>query len=109
ERFQLTHTARVYLLRDSEFYWIPMLRSAGFGHTTTEVLLRSLRTDNKGEGDRVTRRWEHGEMTAEDARLSNQRFHSHSFPSALGMAHCQQFRGVRKLLDVAGGSGCYSI
>jgi hypothetical protein len=35
-RFQLTHTARVYLLRSSEFYWVPMLRSAGYGQLTTE-------------------------------------------------------------------------
>jgi acetylserotonin N-methyltransferase len=108
-RFQLTHTARVYLLRDSEFYWVPMLRSAGFGQMTTEALLRNLATENLGAEDRVTRRWERGEMSAEDARASNQRFHSHSFPAALGMAHGHEFRDVHHLLDVAGGSGCYAI
>jgi O-methyltransferase domain len=108
-RFQLTHTARIYLLRDSEFYWVPMLRSAGFGQTTTNMLLQSLRTLNLGKHDRVSRRWERGEISAEDAHASNQRFHAHSFPSALGMAHSHVFRGVHRLLDVAGGSGCYSI
>lgn len=108
-RFQLAHVARVYLLHDSEFYWVPMLRSAGFGQMTTDALMRSLRTENLGEDDRVTRRWERGEMSPEDARAANQRFHSHSFPSALGMAHSHEFRGVHRLLDVAGGSGCYSI
>jgi acetylserotonin N-methyltransferase len=108
-RFQLTHSARVYLLRDSEFYWVPMLGSAGYGHLTTEALMRSLQTENLGENDRVTRRWERGEMNAEDAHAANQRFHSHSFPAALGMAHSHEFRGVHRLLDVAGGSGCYAI
>jgi 3-hydroxy-5-methyl-1-naphthoate 3-O-methyltransferase len=108
-RFQLTQTAREYLLRDSEFYWVPMLGSAGFGHQTTEVLLRQLRTENLGEDDRVTRRWEHGEMSPEDAHAANQRFHSHSFPSALGLARAHSFQGVRRLLEVGGGSGCYSI
>jgi acetylserotonin N-methyltransferase len=108
-RFQLTHSARVYLLRDSEFYWVPMLGSAGYGHLTTEALMRSLQTENLGENDRVTRRWERGEMSAEDAHAANQRFHSHSFPAALGMAHSHEFRGVHRLLDVAGGSGCYAI
>lgn len=108
-RFQLAHVARVYLLKDSEFYWVPMLQSAGYGHMTSEALLRSLSTDNLGEDDRVTRRWERGEMSPADAHAANQRFHSHSFPSALGMAHSHEFRGVHRLLDVAGGSGCYSI
>jgi acetylserotonin N-methyltransferase len=107
--FQLTQTARIYLLPDSEFYWIPMLGSAGFGHLTTEALLRHLRTENLGEDDRVTRRWERGEMSAEDAHAANQRFHSHSFPSALGLAAAQSFEGVHRLLEVAAGSGCYSI
>lgn len=108
-RFQLTQTARLYLLRDSEFYWAPMLRAAGFGQTTTDMLLQTLRTENLGETDRVTRRWEHGEMSAADAHRANQRFHSHSFPSALGLARTHDFEGVARLLDVAGGSGCYSI
>jgi 2-polyprenyl-3-methyl-5-hydroxy-6-metoxy-1,4-benzoquinol methylase len=108
-RFELTQTARVYLLRDSEFYWAPMLRGAGFGQATTEMLMRTLRTENLGENDRVTRRWEHGEINAEDAHAANQRFHSHSFPSALGLARTHDFSDVQRLLDVAGGSGCYSI
>jgi acetylserotonin N-methyltransferase len=108
-RFQLTNAARIYLLRDSEFYWVPMLRSAGFGQTTTSMLLQSLRTQNLGENDRISRRWERGEMSAEDAQASNQRFHAHSFPAALGMAHSYEFRDVQRVLDVAGGSGCYSI
>jgi 3-hydroxy-5-methyl-1-naphthoate 3-O-methyltransferase len=108
-QFQLTQTARVYLLADSEFYWVPMLKSAGFGHQTTELLLRLLGTENLGKDDRVTRRWEHGEISAEDAHAANQRFHSHSFPSALGLAKTHSFEGVQRLLEVAGGSGCYSV
>jgi hypothetical protein len=107
--FELTRTARIYLLRDSEFYWVPMLRAAGFGQTTTEMLMHTLQTENLGENDRVTRRWERGEMSAQDAHAANQRFHSHSFPSALGLARSHNFDGVHRLLDVAGGSGCYSI
>jgi 3-hydroxy-5-methyl-1-naphthoate 3-O-methyltransferase len=109
EEFQLTQTARIYLLPESEFYWIPMLGSAGYGRMTTDALLRQLRTENLGDDDRVTRRWERGEMSAEDARAANQRFHSHSFPSALGLAAAHSFSGVRRLLEVAAGSGCYSI
>ena len=107
--FQLTPLSRTYLLPDSEFYWVPMLGAAGFGQLTTEVLLHNLRTENLGEDDRVTRRWEHGEMTPEDAAGSNQRMHSHSFPSALGLARSHDFADAHRLLDVAGGSGGYAI
>jgi 3-hydroxy-5-methyl-1-naphthoate 3-O-methyltransferase len=109
DRFQLTPLSRTYLLPDSEFYWVPMLGAAGFGQLTTEVLLHNLRTENLGDDDRVTRRWERGEMTAEDAAGSNQRMHSHSFPSALGLARSHDFNDSRRLLDVAGGSGGYAI
>lgn len=108
-RFQLTPLSRTYLLPDSEFYWVPMLGAAGFGHLTTEALLNNLRTENLGDNDRVTRRWEHGEMNTRDAAGSNQRMHSHSFPSALGLARSHDFKGTHRLLDVAGGSGGYAI
>jgi hypothetical protein len=35
--------------------------------------------------------------------------HSHSLPAAIGVARNGDFQGVRRLLDVAGGSGCFSI
>jgi acetylserotonin N-methyltransferase len=108
-KFQLTPLSRTYLLPDSEFYWVPMLGAAGFGHLTTPALLNNLRTDNLSDQARVTRRWEHGEMTPEEAAGSNQRMHSHSFPSALGLARSHDFSGTQRLLDVAGGSGGYAI
>jgi acetylserotonin N-methyltransferase len=86
-----------------------MLGAAGFGHLTTPALLNNLRTDNLSEEARVTRRWEHGEMTPEEAAGSNQRMHSHSFPSALGLARSHDFSQTHRLLDVAGGSGGYAI
>jgi acetylserotonin N-methyltransferase len=108
-RFQLTPLSRTYLLPDSEFYWVPMLGGAGFGRQTTEMLLRNLRTENLDVDAGVTRRWERGEMTPEDAAGSNRRMHSHSFPSALGLARGHDFKGTRRLLDIAGGSGGYAI
>jgi hypothetical protein len=108
DRFHLTDLARTYLLKSSEFYWVPMLngvRVAG----STRTLLDALRTENLGPDDPTTRRWERGEMSPDDAQASNQRFHSHSMPAAVGLARNNDFSGVHRLLDVAGGSGCYSI
>jgi hypothetical protein len=109
DRFSLTDVARTYLLKGSDFYWLPMLRGAGYGQMTADVLMQVLRTDNLGSDDRISRRWEQGEMSAEDAHGSNMRMHSHSLPAAIGLAANCDFSAVRRLLDVAGGSGCFSI
>jgi len=86
-----------------------MLRGAGYGQMTSDVLMQVLRTDNLGSDDRISRRWEQGEMNAQDAHGSNMRMHSHSLPAAIGLAANCDFSSVRRLLDVAGGSGCFSI
>lgn len=108
DRFHLTNVARTYLLKSSEFYWVPMLNSVRIAEST-RTMLDAFRTENLGPDDPTTRRWERGELSPEDARASNQRFHSHSMPAAVGLARNNDFSGVQRLLDVAGGSGCYSI
>jgi acetylserotonin N-methyltransferase len=107
--YQLTELARTYLLPSSRFYWVPMLAGAGNGQLLARALGTVLRTEHLGEDDRISRRWERGEMTPAEAESSNRSMHSHSFPSALGLARAVGFKDVQRLLDVAGGSGCYSI
>jgi hypothetical protein len=107
--FHLTEVSRTYLLAESEFCWIAMLRESGNGGALAAALMASLRTDHLASDDRISRRWERGEMTPDEARGSNRRMHSHSMPAALGLARTAEFGGVRRLLDVAGGSGCFSI
>jgi hypothetical protein len=107
--FRLTDTARTYLLPESPFYWVPMLRRVGSGGMLAESLLASLRKDNLAAEDRVTVRWEKGGLTVEDAIRSNESFHCHSFPAALGVARNMDFSGVQRMLDVAGGPGSFSI
>ncbi len=107
--FHLTDVARTYLLPESKFYWLQMLRQTGTGQAAADLLMERLRTENLGPDDPISRRWERGEMTPEDARWSNRRMHSHSLPAAVGLARNGDFQGVRRLLDVAGGSGCFSI
>jgi len=107
--FHLTDISRTYLLEESDFYWIPMLRQVGTAQASAEALMQALRSENLHPDDRISRRWERGEMTPDDARGSNRRMHSHSLPAAVGLARNGDFQGVRRLLDVAGGSGCFSI
>ena len=107
--FHLTDVSRTYLLADSDFYWLAMLRGAGGAQELAASLMERLRTDNLGHDDRISQRWERGEMTPDDARASNLRMHSHSLPAAVGLSRNGDFHGVGRLLDVAGGSGCFSI
>jgi 3-hydroxy-5-methyl-1-naphthoate 3-O-methyltransferase len=107
--FHLTDVSRTFLLEDSQFYWVAMMREAGGGQESVAALMQRLRTENLGHNDRISQRWERGEMTSDDARASNRRMQSHSLPAAVGLARIGDFHGVRRLLDVAGGSGCFSI
>jgi acetylserotonin N-methyltransferase len=110
-RFGLTDTARHYLLREGDFYWGPML------HRTREAvlhqdLLQALRRDAHPENEPDTRGaagWARGEVDPEQARTTTAAMHAHSFPAALGVARQGDFSGVTRLLDVAGGSGCFPI
>src|SRR5260370_42109004 len=83
--FHLTDVARTYLLPESEFYWLPMLRQTGTGQAAADLLMERLRTENLGPDDPISRRWAPGETTPEFARLSNRRTHSHSLPAAVGL------------------------
>jgi len=108
-RFHIADVARSFLLRDGHYFWGGMLRGVGTGGPGTERLMAALHKDNRGPQDRVTRVWEAGETTEQGARDGNRSMQSHSFPAAMGMARNASFAGVRRLLDVAGGSGCYAI
>src|SRR5205085_1664541 len=48
-------------------------------------------------------------IDAERAQTITAGMHSHSFPAAMGVARHGDFTGIRRLLDVAGGSGCFCI
>jgi acetylserotonin N-methyltransferase len=53
--------------------------------------------------------WESGEMTLEAARSIAAFMHSHSLAAATGAATRLNLSGVKNLLDVGGGSGCFCI
>jgi acetylserotonin N-methyltransferase len=109
-RYQLTPTARIYLLHDSPFYWGHAF-TRGRADPMVEALLEKLQGKAKVDpslpnpGDQ----WEAGQVTPEMAALIARFMHSHSLPAATGAAREGNFTGVRRLLDVGGGSGVFSI
>ena len=106
-RYHLTDVARTFLLRDSPFYW---------GHAFTILRSNPLHgqlvaavTAEPAAAGRPVDSWESGQLSRDMARMLTAFMHSHSLPAALGVAQSADFDGVRRLLDVGGGSGCFSI
>jgi acetylserotonin N-methyltransferase len=119
-RFHLSDDARLYLLKSSPFYWGEMLRVAINAHQC-DVLTAKLRDKDSanaagpqgtprilGEG-RAVDGWAAGQIPIEKAHDIAKRMHAHSLPAAIGAARNYDFAGIRKVLDVGGGSGCFMI
>jgi hypothetical protein len=105
--YQLTSVARDYLLKDSPFFW---------GHvwdaqvSPAQIRLRAaLKFEPTEPGGRPVEGWEAGQMTDEMAGAVTRMMNSHSMPAAHGLARSGAAEGDRRLLDVGGGSGCFSI
>jgi O-methyltransferase domain/Dimerisation domain len=113
-RYQLTDVARLYLLRGSPYFWGGLLTRMGTATPQYNAMKEALKhgepTSTTGRrNDRPADAWEAGKVEIEQARMIAAFMHSHSVPAALGMARNIDFEGVRRLLDVGGGSGCFCI
>jgi cyclopropane fatty-acyl-phospholipid synthase-like methyltransferase len=58
---------------------------------------------------RVSDNWAAGNVSLEQARDIAARMHAHSLPAAIGAARNYDYEGIRRVLDVGGGSGCFMI
>lgn len=119
-RFHLTDEARVYLVRSSPYYWGHMME-AGVSEWHRKTLLSKLKQKDSdrvsgpegipkvsGEGRSIDS-WASGNIAIDEARRVAARMHSHSLPAAIGVASNYDVKGIRRVLDVGGGSGCFMI
>lgn len=114
-RYELTALARTYLLPESPYYWGPLLRTLGVVPQQHDTLLAALRAPDAEtpqasatSGDTADD-WQRGHIDRAQAEVVTRIMHCHSLPASVGVARNGNLVGVARLLDVGGGSGCFSV
>jgi hypothetical protein len=112
-RHELAEVTRTYLLPRSPYYWGPLLRTLGVLAQQRTALIRALQSPDdvasSGPDHLPSKAWESGRMERAQAEHVSRIMHCHSLPASVGVARSGALEGVRRLLDVGGGSGCFSI
>lgn len=106
--FELTTVARTYLVASSPFDWGPLLRSIlGTVPQMHQDLVRVLTGPETLSAP--AQGWVAGQMSPELATLVTRVMHCHSLAAAISFARLPEVASVRRMLDVGGGSGVFSI
>jgi acetylserotonin N-methyltransferase len=107
-KWQLNNAASAYMLKESPFFWGPFFSYMATSLPVHQLLLDNVRGVGTGEG-RPVQGWEAGQIDESLARKLTDFMHCHSIAPAVGCAETCDFAGVKRLLDVGGGSGCYAF
>ena len=115
--YQLTDQTRIYLLKDSPFYWGHMLGNRTPLHERLREQLEGRSPTGRPGADaqpstgdgRSSGAWASGQIDMEGARRVARSMQSHSLAAAIGFARNSGLAGVRRFLDIGGGSGCFAI
>ncbi|MES2606774.1 MAG: methyltransferase [Pseudomonadota bacterium] len=108
--YELNQTARVYLLKGSPYYWGGLYNRVAKTLVTHKLLLETVNNQRaQAAKTRAADGWESGHVDMEMAREVTAFMHSHSVAAAIGMTHTFDFAPTHRVLDVGGGSGCFSI
>jgi hypothetical protein len=114
-RYHITDAARQHLLPSSPLYWGGVWASMRNDNSLCERLQEALTTPDpadeipEGHGDRSADEWASGHISAEAAASMTRYMHSHSAAAAIAVAQSDVFGSARRLLDVGGCSGVFSI
>lgn len=109
ERWHATDASRIYLLPDSPFSWSPVFRRYRTTLPSHVQFREALKQGSPEEEGQHVVAWASGVLGILQARQVAGFMHAHSLPSAIAVARSGVFKGVRRLLDVGGGSGCYAV
>lgn len=107
-KWMLNQASRAYMLKQSPFYWGPFFSYLAASLPLHTLLLNNVKGVATGEG-RPVQGWEAGAIDESLATSLTGFMHCHSIAPAVGLAKTCDFSGVKRLLDVGGGSGCYAF
>jgi len=108
--YQLNEAGRHYMLKDSPYFWGHVFSRLGKTLGPTQLLLETINKEReRAAKNRPADGWEDGHVDMEVARTVTAFMHSHSMPAAVGMTHTCDFADLQRVLDIGGGSGCFSI
>lgn len=108
--YQLSEAGRQYMLKHSPFSWAGLFKRLSATMVAHKLLLETINKERaRAAKTRPADGWESGHVDMALARDVTAFMHSHSAPAAYGMARTCDFTGIRKVLDVGGGSGVFSI
>jgi acetylserotonin N-methyltransferase len=113
-RYHISETARNFLLRASPFYWGPVLaliREVPMTHTSVTAALKAPETTANWDitTDKPTNAWSEGSIAPDLAKAIAAYMQANCLSAALVTARQIDMSRTRRLLDVGGGSGCFSI
>lgn len=112
DKVETTDVARAYLVGGSIFSMLPAIR-LGLHRSLHDQLVAALRGDapaaRASRADMPAEDWARGVISADRAASVAAVMQAHSLPAANALARSGLLADVRHLLDVGGGSGCYSI
>jgi len=108
DNYQLNNLSKTYMLKDSPYFWGPFFAWTSLSLPNYKIFMENIRDGETVEEREAADGWESGQMDPEFARTITDYMHCHSIASAVTLAHTCDFSGVTKLLDIGGGSGCYT-
>lgn len=107
-KFNLTEVSRNFLLPEAPCYWGGMLKLMANNPLSHSSLLEALRKD-KSSVYQEQDVWETHEIEPEKAKVFTFAMQSMTMPAALGIAKYSDWKNVKRLLDVGGGSAAVSV
>lgn len=108
-KFHPTETGRTYLVPASPYYWGPLLRRIRDNPIDCRRFLDILRRGASAAEAPVTTMWQSPALVPERLVAFTHGMHAHSFSLAMHVVPSCGLADARRLLDVGGGSGSWSI
>jgi hypothetical protein len=108
-RFALASPGRTYLLPQGPYYWGGMLKRMRDNPVDCNKLVDALRRGKAADEARLTGMWQAPKPPDAALVAFTHAMHAHSFALAMSTIARFELGGATRVLDVAGGSGSYSI